>query len=79
MPLSVTIADADKAAAVFTAVTTDGNASVVAYADNGAGSGVYAPVAPNHDFSTNTTLWIKVTAEDTATELYYELSVTVEP
>ena len=78
MPLSVTIAGADNAAAVFVPVRTDAGATVSAYADNGAGTGAYAAVAANYDFSgTNTTLWIKVVAEDASATLYYELTVTV--
>ncbi len=77
MPLSVTIASTNAATAVFTPVTE--NATVTAYADDGTGSGTYAAVAANYDFSgANTTLWIKVVSKDTTNTLYYKLSVTVD-
>ncbi|HZZ98786.1 MAG TPA: InlB B-repeat-containing protein [Candidatus Saccharimonadia bacterium] len=75
-PLSASIANTNKSAAIFAPITT--NATVTAYADNGTGGGSYASVAANYDFSgSNNTLWIKVVSQDTTVTTYYKLSVTV--
>ncbi len=79
-PLSVTIDDANAAAAVFVPVATNTKATVTVYADGGSGSGSYQPVAASYDFTgANNTLWIKVVAADGSTTLYYKATVIVNP
>lgn len=78
IPLSVTI-PADGSAAEFIPWTRNPYATTTAYADDGTGGGAYAALADSYDFSgANTTLWVLVTATDGVTELYYEVTVTVE-
>lgn len=78
IPLSVTIPAELADAAVLIPWTRNPYAVVTAYADNGIGGGAYAPLAGDYNFSTtNTTLWVKVTAVDETTEKFYVITVTV--
>lgn len=77
IPLSVSIPDTSLSSATVGINTTDVGTTVEAYIDDGTGGKSYAPQLQNYDFTTDDTLWIRVTAEDGMTQMYYKLSVAI--